>query len=74
MNEFDKLNEVRFSNRERVITVHININSLEKQILDGIYYSKIDTLLIAETKLGNPFPSNQFSWDGSSPLYRLDRY
>ena len=58
MNEFDKLNEVRFSNRERVITVHININSLEKQILDGIYYSKIDILLIAETKLGNPFPSN----------------
>ena len=73
--DFDSLNEVRKLNPNRLIIAHININSIRNKIemLKETITDKTYILLISETKLDSSFPVNQFSIDGFSPPYRLDR-
>ena len=54
---------------------HLNINSLKKkiEILKETITSKVDILLISETKLDSSFPLNQFHIDSFTTPYRLDR-
>ena len=60
------LNEIRKKNSDRIIIVHLNVNSTwnKSELLKEVISSKIDVLLISETKLYDTFPY--------SP-YRLDR-
>lgn len=58
--KFEKLNEVRTLNPNRLIIVYVNINSLRNkfEMLQTIIIGKVDISLITETKLDNFFPSN----------------
>ena len=69
------LNNIRISNVNRLIIGQLNINSLRNKIeaLKTIIRGKIDILVITETKLDDTFPTNQFSIDGFSMPFRLDR-
>ena len=73
--EFDSLNEVRELNPNRLITVHIKINSIRNkfEMLKATITDKTDILLISEPKLDSSFLVNQFLIDGFTPPYRLDR-
>ena len=71
----DCLKNIRISNANRLIIGQLNINSLRNKIeaLKTIISGKIDILVITETKLDDTFPTNQFSIDGFSMPFRLDR-
>ena len=59
----------------RVIIAHININSLANKFdqLKLLVQKNIDILIVGETKLDDTFPTNQFSINGFSKPYRMDR-
>ena len=54
---------------------NLNINSISNKFgnLKLIIQGKIDVLAITETKTDSTFPLNEFSIQGYSKLYRLDR-
>ena len=64
---------VKYSNK--IIMGHLNINSIRKkfELLSSLIGGKIDILLISETKLDATFATNQFSIQGYSTTYRMDR-
>ena len=64
---------VKYSNK--IIIGHLNINSIRKkfELLSSLIGGKIDILLISETKLDATFATNQFSIQGYSTAYRMDR-
>ena len=71
----DKLKALRLSNVDRIIVAQINVNSIRNKFdasIAGIQ-NKVDILLISKTKLDETFPSRQFSIDGFTSPYRLDR-
>ena len=71
----DTLKALRLSNVDRIIVAQINVNSIRNKfdaLIAGIQ-NKVDILLISETKLGETFPTRQFSIDGFTSPYRLDR-
>ena len=71
----EKLSSMRKKNINRVIIAHININSIRYKfdlLVDGIK-GNIDILMISETKIDASFPTRQFSIEGFSSPYRLDR-
>ena len=61
-------------NRNRLITAHLNINSLRNKFdsLVEILHSNVDIVLISETKIDSSFPTAQFKIEGYT-TYRLDR-
>ena len=71
----DTLKALRLSNVDRIIVAQINVNSIRNKfdaLIAGIQ-NKVDILLISETKLDETFPTRQFSIDGFTSPYRLDR-
>ena len=74
-NAFEKLKEIRIKNVNNVIIGTLNINSLAPKFeqLREIIGKNLDILTIQETKLDSSFPTQQFSLDGFSAPYRLDR-
>ena len=73
--EFDSLNKVRKLNPNRLIIVHIKINSIRNkfEMLKATITDKTGILLISKTKLDSSFLVNQFLIDGFTSPYRLDR-
>ena len=69
------LNNLRAKHANKPIIAQININFLEKKFepLLSLVKDKIDILMISETKLDDTFPFNQFSIEGYSQQFRLDR-
>ena len=70
-----ELKSLRQINLNRVIIAHININSLANKFdqLKLLVQTNIDILIVGETKLDDTFPTNQFSINGFSKPYRMDR-
>ena len=71
----DTLKALRLSNVDRIIVAQINVNSIRNKfntLIAGIQ-NKVDILLISETKLDETFLTRQFSIDGFTSPYRLDR-
>ena len=69
------MNENRKKDPNRIIIVHLNINSIGNkfEILKEVVGNKIDVLLISETNLDDTFPLNQFILEGFTPTYRTYR-
>jgi len=69
------LKNLRLKNVNRIIIGHININSIRNKIhlLAELIKDKVDILLISETKIDCTFPTSQFTLQGYSTPYRLDR-
>ena len=68
----NKFKTLCFSNVDRIIVSHINVNSIRNKfdaLMTGIQ-NKVDILLIFETKLGS---LRQFSFEGFTLPYRFDR-
>ena len=71
----DKLEDLRLSNVDPVMVAQINVNSIRNKfdaLMTGIQ-NKVDILLISETKPDKTFPTRQFSIEGFTSPYRLDR-
>ena len=68
------LNNLRLKNIDRLITGHININSIRNKFeaLKQIIKNNIDILIVSESKLDHSFPDKQFSMDGYTTI-RQDR-
>ena len=56
------LEKLRLENLNRLIFVHLNINSIRNkfEMLPNIIQGKLDILLVSETKVDISFPSGQF--------------
>ena len=69
------LNDFRKQNLDRLIISHLNVNSLRNkfEFLVPLVKDNIDILMLSETKLDSSFPLAQFSIEGYSEPYRLDR-
>ena len=69
------LDEIRKKNIGRVVIGHLNINSLRNKFeaLKSLIEKRIDILVVTETKIDQTFSSNEFSIDGFSTPFRLDR-
>ena len=67
-----KLDNLRKNNLGRLITGHLNINSLRNKFeaLKSLIQGKVDILVVSETKLDESFPRGQFAIEGS--LSRFD--
>ena len=74
-NQMNTLHEIRIKNANRLITGHLNVNSLRNkfEMLGELIKDKIDIFLISEAKLDISFPSGQFLIKGYSAPLRLDR-
>ena len=68
------LKTLRIKNMNKIIFGHLNINSIRNKfdLLADLVKSRIDVILVSETKLDKTFPNSQFRINGYSPL-RLDR-
>ena len=53
----------------------ITVNSIRNKFESLVtgFQNKVDILLISETKLDETFPTTQFSFEGFTSPYRLDR-
>ena len=72
---WDELKALRLSNVDCIIVAQINVNSITNKfdaLMAGIR-NKVDILLISETKLDENFPTRQFSIEGFTSPYRLDK-
>ena len=69
------LTELRKNNVGRVIIGHLNINSLRNKFeaLKSLIQGKVDIFVVSEIKLDETFPRSQFTIDGFSTPFRLDR-
>ena len=69
------LRNVRFTNINRLIFGHLNINSLRNKfdLLCEQIKGSIDMFMISETKLDDSFPQGQFLIDGFHSPFRFDR-
>ena len=68
------LKALRLKNFNKLITAHLNINSLRNkfEFLISLIKDNIDILMISETKLDQSFPTNQFMINSFSIPFRLD--
>ena len=66
---------LKLKNSNKVITGHVNINSLRNkfELLTEIVGEKVDLLMISETKLDSSFPNAHFYMKSYSKPCRLDR-
>ena len=69
------LNDIKIKNVNKLIIGNLNINSFARKFdqFKTIIQNKLDIVVITETKLDNSYPPSQFSIDGFSKPYRLDR-
>ena len=69
------LENLRWKNENRPIIAQLNINSLRNKFgfLPSQITEYVDILLLSETMLDDSFPAGQFSLNGYSKPYRLDR-
>ena len=69
-----KLKYLRLKFPKNIVLGYLNINSIRNKfsLLSDIVHGNIDYLTIAETKLDNSFPSNQFMIPGLEKPYRQD--
>ena len=69
------LENLRWKNKNRPIIAQLNINSLRNKFgfLSSQINKYVDIPLLSETKLDDSFPTGQFSLNGYSKPYRLDR-
>ena len=74
-NAGSQLDNLRRKNLNKIIFAHLNINSVRNKFnqLADLIKGKIDVLMISKSKIDDSFPDSQFSLDGVSTLYRLDR-
>ena len=65
------LKRLRHSDLNNVIFSYLNINSISNWVgdLDKTVDGNIDILCIAETKLDESFPNNQFSYQYNQSIY-----
>ena len=72
--DFRGINDLRNQNPFRVITGHININSIRNKFepLVSFINNNLDIHMISETKTDHTFPDSQFLLEGFSLPYRLD--
>ena len=70
---FEKLNNTRLKNPNRLIIAQLNINSLRNKFdsLVRMLHNNLDILIISETKINSSFPTVQFQIGYTT--YRLDR-
>jgi len=70
-----ELKQLRQININRVIIGYLNINSIRNKFdaLKDIVSQNIDILMVAETKIDDSFPKEQFVMEGYSYPLRLDR-
>ena len=68
-------NSLRIKYRNKLIIGNLNINSISGKFdqLNELFQSKLDVLVITETKIDSTFPIGQFAIKGFSQPYRLDR-
>ena len=69
------LKKLRLSNKNSLLIAHLNINSIRNKLeaLKCLISKNIDILIIAETKIDETLPTNQFLIDGYMPPLRADR-
>ena len=69
------LNNLKKQNPDRLIISHLNVNSLRNkfEFIVPLVKDNIDISMLSETKLDSSFPHVQFSIEGYSKPYRLDR-
>ena len=69
------LSDIKIKNINKLIIGNLNINSYARKFdqFQTIIQNKLDIVVITETKLDNSYPPSQFSIDGVSKPYRLDR-
>ena len=70
-----ELKQLRQNNINRVIVGYVNINSIRNKFdaLKDIVSQNIDIVMVAETKIDDSFPKEQFFMEGYSYPLRLDR-
>ena len=75
LNLLSTIKNLRLSNVNRVVIGNLNINSLPNKFnqLKELVLKHVDILVLTETKLDNSFPNSQFSIDGFSEPFRIDR-
>ena len=69
------LKKIRINNVNRVVTGHVNIDSIRNKfdMLSCMVKDNIDILTVAGTKLDSSFPQAQFRMEGYAPPFRYDR-
>ena len=69
------LKNMRLKNSERIIIGYLNINSIRNKYdaLKEIISKNVDIFTVAETKIDDSFPTEQFSMEGYSNPLRFDR-
>ena len=72
---FKSLKDVQIKNLNRIVLVHLNINSLRNKfdLLTDQIKGNVDVLVVSETKLDDSFPTGQFKIPGYASPFRLDR-
>ena len=72
--DFSALKDIRTMNLTNVILSYININSARYKLnmLEQLTSKFADVLVIAETKLDESFPTDQFLMENFKTPYRLD--
>ena len=66
---------LRNENPYRVITGHINVNSITNKFVSLVKYvgNNLDIIMVSETKTDDTFPESQFLMEGFSIPHRLDQ-
>ena len=74
-NNINILKDIKIRNYNKVIIGTLNINSLPGKFdqVKTIIQDNIDIFFLIESKLDSSFPTSQFSIEGYSEPYRLDR-
>ena len=74
-NSSSKLSEIKTQNCNKLIIGSLNINSISSKIdlLRTYIKGYLDILVVLETKIDESYPISQFSIDGFSEPFRLDR-
>ena len=69
------LKKIRINNVNKVLTEHINFNSIKSKfdMLSNMVKYNVDILMVSETKLDYFFPQTQFRIEGCVHLFRYDR-
>ena len=73
--KMEKLISNLFPEQKRVVISNLNINSLPNKFnqLKELVLKHVDILVLTETKLDDSFSNSQFSVDGFSEPFRIDR-
>ena len=71
---FFDVKNYKLANHKNITISHLNVNSLRNKFIstEELIKSKLDILLVSETKIDHSFPNQQFSIDGYD-IYRRDR-